>query len=423
MTIARQLSLKANVIAALALFVIALAPRVGFVVMKGVPALTSDSEHYLVHAQTVREHFTLGRDADHPSAIDHVTYILFLALFGASTGTPPLTALIGQCLLAAACASLAYWLGLRLGGRWAAWGAGLFCAFYTPTFVYPWMVLTETHACFGLLVVLLVMDRALESKGVSWSLVGGASFALLALTRMPTLPLCLVGGVFLALRSLGDWRRLALSCSAFAVAFSLVYGCWIVRNTVTLGRPIVMRERGAPTAGGAHEVAQLIREGHSLIEARSIAAVQREERRLRGDTSTKNLSRMSPVYWRDCSQRLAIMLGLHPNVEAPYPLTGTTVDFFPPLRWFNYAWHYLVLAGSAVALGVALWRRDIGLLHALAVPWAMVFVYAAVGAIPRFQIPLFCAMSVSAGIGIGFAAERMTRRVGQGKLLVKESAE
>jgi 4-amino-4-deoxy-L-arabinose transferase-like glycosyltransferase len=398
------------------LFFLALAPKLAFIGLFGVPEPGPDATGYLQRAEVLLASGVFGMAPDRPDLSNAPGYSLFLVPFTALQGPRPFSALLAQCLLLSLAAPLVYLLARRLGGTAAGWFAGMVFCGYLPMVVYPARFVTEPLALFQFLLAMALMEALLvetrPGRLAAWGAAMGLLMAVTGLTRAVMFPYLLAP---LGLAALRFVRRPGLALAligAAALAFGAVYGPWVVRNQRLTGSAMALNEKKTPTVVNAHLVAGFIRGGMELTEAREATIRLRAEGDARGEVFEAP-SRLSAVYWRDVSQRLAIMLALHPRVAARFPLSGTKVADRPLIVYANYAWHWVLLAGVllAIAAGAARWGgRAPGLRlriwATLLLPFALIALYCLVHAIPRYQIVPFGSLSVAAGIGFAFAWEK-----------------
>jgi 4-amino-4-deoxy-L-arabinose transferase-like glycosyltransferase len=343
-----------------------------------------------------------------------VLYPLFLAPFVGVFGIPPTPALYAQAAIASATACLAYWLGRRLRGDLAGWLAGLLCASYVPMMRWPGQFMTETLSVCLMLLALLLCDLLFSARTLKTSClfagVAGAAFAFLSLTRPAHFPLVLVPLVICVLLMWRHPRRAVPVVAVLIGSFVLCYSPWVIRNYVTLGKVVVLLDGvGAPTDGEFH-VEKLLLQGYTFREGRRLA----HDWHYSGQAKYEPLERFSLEFARRCWLRFRIMLGAHPCLELPFPFAGQYVPVPWPLRWLNYGWALCMWVFTLMAFLYGLKKRDIRLLHTIAVPFALLCLYALVSAITRYQTVSYTALSVPAGIGVSvifFAvAESVKRR-------------
>jgi hypothetical protein len=174
-----------------------------------------------------------------------------------------------------------------------------------------------------------------------------------------------------------------------------------LRNWHAEDRLIVLNEQRDLVRLTAHLTATFIRQGLDYDAAR--AALGRELARIAagGSPGVTLPGPASAVFWRDAGQRLAIMLGVHPAVGTPFPLTGSTTSGHAAVQWLTYAWHVVFAAMVLVALALTIRRGHFRLLAALTLPFALVAVYALIHGIPRYQIVPFSGLTIPAGVALG----------------------
>ena len=377
-----------------------------------------DEKQYLSSAANIWSEHTFGESSGKPWALVPVLYPLLLSRFVALFGPVPHVALYAQAALSGVTACLVYTLARRLAGNWAGWCAGLFYACYVPLMLFPRRFLTETLAVFWIVWCLFVIDNLLRSttarRQVVWAIVSGASFALMSLTRDISMPLIAVSLVLYLLCHWKCWPRCLAASGAACLA---VYSPWVVRNYCTFGRPIVLTSRqsvlGNDFAGDLNRrpyyTAELVRQGYSLQEA----IAEYREMKAKGETPDPNLSRLSGKYASHCVYRLGIMLGTHPCLRLPWPFAGHRVDSIAPrpLRGFSLLWHPALFLGVFMACARVLIRRDIRLLHTLALPMALLVLYSLVHAIPRYQVVCYAGLTIPTGVGLSLVIRAVGAKV------------
>lgn len=405
--------LQAPWVAYVLIFLIALAPRLGYFRIRAQSAaLSPDEGHYLKSAAVLWQHHVYGSKPGEPFARDHILYVLFLSPFVGLWGSRPVTAMIFQCLLSAGCACFVFALGRRLAGRFAGWVAGLFCASYLPLVAYSSLYLTEVLTTFFLLLGMLISDRVLakpEAKGSRvYAFVLGGVFAGMALTRLITLPLILIPLVLL-LFSLRKRLRPGLSLAALSLAgFLLCYSPWVIRNIAVFHQPLPLGTSSEKITALGDDRIWLLLQGKEALSSKEVSEMIREHSS--NKASGKNAPgrptrRLSLTYLYYCYQRFLIMIGLNPRVSFPYPMTGPMAEQFPFVRAAIFLWYYLLYPFIAVTLIKVLFRRDVRLMNLLAIPFGVFVLYALIHAIPRHQVPPFAALAASGGVGAAFALE------------------
>jgi len=408
-------------------FLVALLPRLSYLAFDRPQKLTTDEERYLKIAHTLWFHGVYGENVDEPYGVVSFLYPLLLSPFVGLFGPEPTAALLCQIVLACATACITFQLADRLHGRLAGWLAGLLCAAYLPMVKHPSRFLNETLALFLVITALLLADYLVDTvranRRLRLALALGVAWGLAALTRTVLLPLVAVSFCLPAVQAIAGTvlrRRACCAVLCMTTSFCLVYGTWVFRNYITLGEWTVSSSAGNSLP---HESARvhLLEKGYTLREARRHL---KEARRNLSDAEWRakpaaqggrpQLSFFSTRYLRDCGHRLAIMLGAHPALEIPFPFTGCNVGDSRWGKWPNYLWTLAMFVGVAVALFHAAKRRDVRLLHAWAVPFALILLHAMVHAIARYQIIPYAAWTVCAGVGWALILGAVGRVLGIG---------
>lgn len=411
--------LRTPTFAMVCVFLIDVVPKVLLILFVGTE-MSPDAKQYLDSAATLWTDATYGLTPGEPWAGRPILYPLILSPFVGLFGPLPLPALYLQAAMSGLAACIAYCLGRRLGGSLAGVCSGLFYATYVPLMLFPRLFLSETIVVFLALWCLLAVDYMLcaeeaRTKAV-WAIAVGVSYALLALSREVAFPLLVLSLVIFAIYRRASPRASFRIASLAAIAFAATYCPWVVRNCITLERPILLSSREsvlqdvadgkASTFDIATATAELTREGRSFREARA------EFKRMaaRGER-IQSPEVLSLRYARDCGQRFCILLGAHPCLRLPFPFTGQWVNGAAPriLRWFSFphtlAMWLCVLVGAVITAI----RRDLRLLHTLAIPFVLMCIYSLVHAIPRYQVPSYAALCVPAGVGLSLMLRRLYR--------------
>lgn len=229
---------------ALAVFALALAVRLGFVVVVDQPLLYTHQYTYFTNALRIVEHPDPVRyvlfDDEWRTWNGHWTiaplYYLFLAAVFALLGPHLVWVQLAQCILGALSAVLAAALGRTLAGRVGTL-AGLAYAVFWPAVERPSWTLTENLHIPLFLAALLALTREVTSKAPGWALAAGTLLGLAALTRSVTT--VFIGAVAAALLwqdGRQAWRRvLPLLAGACAVILP-----WTARNVLLVREPVLI---------------------------------------------------------------------------------------------------------------------------------------------------------------------------------------
>lgn len=156
-----------------------------------------------------------------------------MAILGANFGA----AQVPSVLCFAGLATLAFWLGVRLGHNrrygWLASILAMFSGFYTP-----FWTTTDTFTLYGLVgaLALVAVGRGRETGGWRWYALGGALAGLAHLARADGV--LLVGVLILVTFWPGNgvpWRHKGQVALVGAAAYGLVMLPWFVRNLSEIG--------------------------------------------------------------------------------------------------------------------------------------------------------------------------------------------
>lgn len=179
------------------------------------------------------------------------------------------SSLLAAGLLQVAVGTLAAWLtyraGRRLIGPGAALAAGMWVALDPATVVQSSRLLTEVPFSVAFAMWVLCTVRALRHESAVWAAGAGLALAASAFLRPISLylPLLLGPALFVAARRRTAPRsgaRPLVVTMAFACAFSLPAGAWVVRNEV---------------AGGITAFSAI--EGVNLLDYRAAASMAEED--------------------------------------------------------------------------------------------------------------------------------------------------
>ncbi|MCU0725225.1 MAG: glycosyltransferase family 39 protein [Planctomycetes bacterium] len=163
-------------------------------------------------------------------------YPIFLAGLETVAGASPVVIILGQSVLGAITAVLAFALGRRAGGPGAGLAAGLLVAIY-PYFVVNDTTLVEQplSACLLAAFALAFLTGAGGARGAAAT---GVLGGLLSLTREVFVPLFGLALLVRVLGAGGGRGRARLRWAALcALAFAATVTPWLARNAARFGRP------------------------------------------------------------------------------------------------------------------------------------------------------------------------------------------
>ena len=191
-----------------------------------------------------------------PNAIRTPAYPLFLAAVYAitgsarSTGGPHVLVYWLQLLFAAGSIVLTYLIGSEIFGRRPGLFAALLMALYPPMQQSAVKILTEPMTMLLFLAYVYVQLLAIRRDRRWLWLLTGVLFAGAVMVR-PNLAVVGIVPLAYVLFAKHDWRRLLVQTALLAVGFALVVSPWVVRNVVTLHRPVVLADQtGDPLLAG-----------------------------------------------------------------------------------------------------------------------------------------------------------------------------
>lgn len=159
-------------------------------------------------------------------------YGVFVAGAFALLGERLTSIVLAQHALGVVNAVLAGVIAARVLGPIGALIIGLLTAISGPMLLYEHFVMTETLSATALLLALIGLIRALDTRSIGWSLVAGLLTGVALLCR-PALQIILVVGVAGMVVSL--WRsprRLLLCVSSLLVGACVFMLPWMVKNAV-----------------------------------------------------------------------------------------------------------------------------------------------------------------------------------------------
>lgn len=229
----------------IALFILALVPRIGYVILRpptAESALTrlNDSTDYDHLAQKILEgEFSSPSGA--PTAFRPPVYPGFLALIYLIFGKQNLIAVaVFQSILGALNCLLLMKLSERItGSKPASWIAALIAAFYPAFILQVSQILTEVLGRFLWLLALTILIESSHThkrKGLIW---GGIMFGLAVLNKsvlLITLPILTIWLVYKSNATLPD--RIKTVFIYFLLPVSIMVGTWTIRNFQISGKPV-----------------------------------------------------------------------------------------------------------------------------------------------------------------------------------------
>lgn len=235
-------------LAVIALLVLALALRIGFVSQMPLGAPFWDDVHYHAWAETYAEFWRslVGAEQEPPAptfreAFEKTlqkgeAYAAGVGLIYAATGGSRRAVHHVQAILDTLSCLLLFGIARALGGRAVGIVALVLAATYEPFFFTAGRLQTESVSMVLLLAGLWAAVAAPRRGATAWHLVGGLATALAMLTK-PALQLLLpvfLGAVVLRHREC-PWRDIARPVAVFLVGFALLIGPRLVWTQVAFG--------------------------------------------------------------------------------------------------------------------------------------------------------------------------------------------
>jgi 4-amino-4-deoxy-L-arabinose transferase-like glycosyltransferase len=240
--IAKPAPAKSLLLAAAAVFLLALGVRIAFAAARGVK-LTPDSADYVRLAENLRAHGAYSLDPSEPftpSIRRAPLYSFFLAPLVGAEGVSVNRAAAAQTVIDAAVAVLALLLAhAALSLRWAA-AAGVAYAIHPGAIYFSTNILSEPLFTALNVAGALLLLYGLSRDRPALSALGGVAFGLATLCRPISLPLplLLVGvSLFVAPRLPRRWLHAALLVACAA----LVMAPWLARCARVSGQFVLVQ--------------------------------------------------------------------------------------------------------------------------------------------------------------------------------------
>lgn len=237
-------------------FVFALAAFLRFDFLTSVTHhVTHDTVYYDKMIRQLIENGVYGYKSETPNAQVPPGYPLFMAavykLAGYTEHDPYPSIRYAQAVMSLATIAIAAYIANRLGGPIAALATSAAMAVYPPFIWANGAILTETLAAFLLLAYLALQLGALNKLTPGASMLAGAALGLAMLARSEFAVL-LPCSYFLLWLIIKDTRSTAklLLCAGLGTALAL--SPWVLRNVVTLHKPIIASTQVNPFAAGTY---------------------------------------------------------------------------------------------------------------------------------------------------------------------------
>lgn len=223
-----------------AILLLALLVRVAYLCTAPEP-LQQDTDLYRLIAHTLRTEGVFGRQdlegQTWPTAFRPPLYPLLIAAssLDPAISTFELGALhVALGLLTVACT---WRIAREFSPGWHAELAALAVVVDPLLLVQSGQIMTETLAAFLVTLALLALLRLEKCPTMSRGIIAGLSLGLTALCRPTFLPWIALVLVIVTLRTSGISRNKRVLSLALGISFALLP--WVIRNTLTIGRPIV----------------------------------------------------------------------------------------------------------------------------------------------------------------------------------------
>jgi len=214
-----------------------------------------DTINYDIMVRQLLEEGVYGYKSTEPNAQVSPGYPLFMAavykLVDYNNRDPFPAIRYIQLVFSLITIGFAYRVAKRLSGEWAGLLAAAVMAVYPPFVWTTGAVLTETIAAMLLMAYLYWQLIAFEQKNRMAALLAGIALGLTALTRPEFLILAPAAYLlYLLWRRKGGQAVKLLLCTGLGMA--VVMSPWLIRNIVTLNKPIVTSTQVNPFAAGTY---------------------------------------------------------------------------------------------------------------------------------------------------------------------------
>ncbi|WP_217593009.1 glycosyltransferase family 39 protein [Cohnella sp. GbtcB17] len=217
--------------------------------------VTHDTVYYDKMVRQLIENGVYGYKSETPNAKVPPGYPLFMAavykLAGYTEHDPYPYIRYAQAVISLATLAIAAYIANRLGGPIAALATSAVMAVYPPFIWANGAILTETLAALLLLAYLALQLAALDKPTPRASILAGAALGLAMLARSEfavLLPASYL--LFWLIRKDARHAAKLLLCAGLGTA--LVLSPWILRNVVTLHKPIIASTQVNPFAAGTY---------------------------------------------------------------------------------------------------------------------------------------------------------------------------
>jgi len=217
--------------------------------------VTHDTTYYDKMVRQLLDHGVYGYKSEAPNAQVAPGYPLFMAavykMVGYADHDPYPAIRYIQALMSLVTMAIAARIAHRLGGTIAALATSAAMAVYPPFICANGAILTETLAALLLVLYLHLQLSALDKLTPRSSMLAGAALGLAMLTRSEYAVLLVASYAFLWLIR-RDTVRIAKLLLVAGLGTALVLSPWVVRNVVTLHKPIIASTQVNPFAAGTY---------------------------------------------------------------------------------------------------------------------------------------------------------------------------
>ncbi len=400
----------------LAIFVVIAVIHLSYIALGIAPLHWNDSSIFDAMAWNVVQGDGLSVTSGIPSAEREPGYSLFIlaplyAMFGHSIIGPQIV----QALLAAVTCVGIYWIGRKFlsnqSGIIAAFSFGMFPA----VIVYSGEIMTETLYAALLVLCIFLFLLALDKKTVRWFIVSGMAIGLLALTRSAALflPLLMVGIIWLVERRTRSIKTIFVHSSVFIIVFAAVVSPWFIRNAIQFDEFVLGRQGGGAIYWtGSYVPWDGDWQGHiwPLSEVKDKSLTVDEQEALLREMTLQNIKEdplaVAVVYAKkplkilfqpEGMQTLLIMGALQSNVIASIALV--------------LAFTVQVIILSLALLGVFQFKKFSIFYTVFSVIFLYhIVIYMPLNAVPRYGIPLYPLLLLSAGLTISTYLQKCKQR-------------
>jgi 4-amino-4-deoxy-L-arabinose transferase-like glycosyltransferase len=367
---ARVAATRAPVLVATLVFVLALAPRLAWVVSPGVAGVWNDiyehrqesteaprddMSYYILTARSLAQGDGYVDPATGaPTARAPLGWPAVLSVFYVLFGPNVLSAQIFNAFVASATCAVTYLLGARLFDTRVGLGAGLILALFPVHILWSAVLLTEVTFTFALAVILLFASgNVLGWRAFVLGLMVGA--ATLIRTEALLLPILIIA--LLLARGL-SWRETSRLVVFVVCGMAVFVVPWAARNTLAFDAPVFLTTRTGVTlfvgrgAGDLNHYYELAYEYRNLPEPKRSLEIDRAAMGEAVDDFMSNP--LADLGWTPAKLR---RFYLHDPVWTAYghlliEPSWSGPPSFGKLRAIAEAYNWFVLAGALLAVAL-----------------------------------------------------------------------